>query len=106
MDELSIDVRVHHAWDLPVVTLDLGVSIGGSVFRQTFDTPGTAKDRVSGAPHIAAGVGIAADAGRGFYPLIEVEAETYVYRFQAPDAAARWTPAAAVRFSAGLGKHW
>lgn len=48
VDELGIDLRLYHAWDLPIVTVDLGVSLGASLFRQTFHTPGFARDRQTG----------------------------------------------------------
>lgn len=106
VDELGIDLRLYRAWDLPVVTVDLGVSLGASLFRQTFHAPGVARDRQTGAPSVAVSLGLSTDLGRGFYPLLEVAAQTYLYRFENGDGAAGLTPAAALRFNAGLGKHW
>jgi Caspase domain len=106
VDELGIDVRLYRAWDLPIVTVDLGVSLGASLFRQTFHTSGVARDRQTGAPSVAVGLGLSTDLGRGFYPVLQASAQTYLYRFEDSAAKDAWTPAAAVRFDAGLGKHW
>jgi hypothetical protein len=106
VDELGFDVRLSHAWDLPVVTVDLGLAPGVSIFRQTFDSPGLARARLTAAPNIAAGVGLSADLGEGFSAMLESAAQTYVYRFEREDGTSRWTPSAALRVSAGFGKHW
>ena len=107
VDEVGVDVWLYRAWDLPFMTVDVGVSFGASLLRQTLRTPGVARDRSSGAPSIAVGLGLSTELGRGFYPLVEVAAQTYLYRFEVQsNGAATWTPSPALRLNAGLGKHW
>jgi hypothetical protein len=106
VDEVGGDVRASHAWDLPVVTVDLGVALGASIFRQVFDTEGVAPTRVTAAPSISASGGLSADLGGGFSAMSEVAAQTYLYRFERSDGSSALLPAAAMRVSAGFGKHW
>jgi len=50
-------------------------------------------------------IGLNADLGGGFYPLLEVGAQACLYRFEETNRATSLAPTAAVRASLGLGKH-
>jgi len=106
VDELGIDVRLSHAWDLPMVTVDVGIAPGFAIFHQTFDAPGATRARLTAAPNIAASVGASVDLGGGFAALLETSAQTYLYRFARSDGSSPLTPSAALRVSAGVSKHW
>lgn len=107
-DELDLSVRLAHAWDLPVVSIDLGVGAGAAVLRESFTTRGVAPDRISVAGHLGAGLGLTFDLPRGFYVLGEVAAETYFFRQRdpAPGASSSMAAAFTVRPLAGLGKRF
>jgi hypothetical protein len=60
-DQLDAELGLAHAWDLPVVTLDLGVSIGAGMLHQSFETRGIAPDRASLMAQLGAGVGLSID---------------------------------------------
>ncbi len=107
-DEADLELRVGHAWDLPVVTAELSVAAGASMLRRTFATEGMAPSRLSGAVHVAAGLGLSAELGNGFYVATDLDAQTYIFREQSSSGdrptsvATRFT----LRGSLGLGKHF
>ncbi|APR78998.1 Serine/threonine protein kinase [Minicystis rosea] len=104
-DELDLSVRVAHAWDLPIVSLDLGVSAGAALLHESFTTRGLAPPRTSFAGHVGAGLGVSVDLPIGFYLLGEVAAETYFFRQQDSDTnTSAITTAFAVRPLGGWGR--
>jgi hypothetical protein len=104
-NEAGADIRIAHAWDLPVVTVDLGLSLGGALLRQTFDGAGNASPRNSFAGRSAVSLGIALALGAGFELSAESAAETYLFRLQT-GASASLTPSLAYRQRIGLVKLW
>jgi hypothetical protein len=101
------DVRLAHTWDLPVVSLDIGLSVGGSWLRQTFSTPGFAPARDSFALRTGIGAAATIDVTAEFYVLADAVAETYVFKLK--DSASRstaFTPSLAFRHHLGIGKQW
>jgi len=106
-NEYGGDVRFAHTWDLPFLSVDIGLTMGGSWLRQTFTTAGVAPPRDTIAARSSVGVGAAADLGAGFYVLGDAAAETYL--FQLEDSARRTstlTPSLSLRSHLGFGKHW
>ena len=80
-DTSDWDVMLHSelTWDLPVVSLSLGVDAGVAVLHQSFETQGLAPSRttVGGAAGVNAGLGIALGYGLGFF--LESGADIYVF---------------------------
>src|SRR5262249_42034647 len=66
LGELSGSLRLAHAWDLPIVTVEVAVLAGGGVLRQTFTTPGIAPERLSVTGIVGAGAGLARELPYGF----------------------------------------
>lgn len=80
-DALDLHVRLTHAWDLPRVTLDLGVAGGAELLREGFhDTRATADDRYSAAGHLDVTAGAEVDVGRGVYLSADVAAQSHFLR--------------------------
>jgi Caspase domain len=104
-NEAGGDLRFAHAWDLPVVTVDLGLSVGGSWLRQTFEAAGNAPARDSFAARSAVNLGLAVELGGGFELTAESAAETYLFRLQTATSSSL-TPSLAYRQRVGLAKHW
>jgi hypothetical protein len=104
-DELGLDVRLSHAWDLPVVTFGLGVDLGLTVMRQRFETRGLAPDRTTLAGSFSAVAVAKVDLPRGFYVGVEAAAQTYVFEQKRADSAAgELLPSVAARLRLGVGK--
>ncbi|HUQ07437.1 MAG TPA: caspase family protein [Kofleriaceae bacterium] len=91
---LALDVRVAKAWDVHRVTLDVGVTVGGELLRETFTTRGEAPPRTSGALHIDAGLGTLVPFTARFFLTSEIAAQTHLFTLEdrsgARDLAARF----------------
>ncbi|WP_437925675.1 caspase family protein [Sorangium sp. So ce291] len=103
-DDLGLDVRLSHAWDLPVITLGVGVDVGLAVMRQRFETQGYAPDRHGLAGAFGAGAGANVDLLGGFYLGIEAAAQTYVFKQRrAGGDEGEIAPSVAARLRVGVG---
>ena len=102
--ELGAQVMVAHTWDLPVISVAAGVSLGASVLHQSFASQGVAPDRNSLAGHVGASAGVGYDLPRGFYLLADVTAASYLFRRQDTAGRESVSGALAVRASLALGK--
>ena len=100
-DEADAGVRFSHAWDLPWLTVDLGVELGGALIQQSFETRGVAPDNLTAAGRIGAGLGARRDLARGWYASLELGGESYL--FKAEESTASGAGAGpATRFSGAL----
>jgi len=103
-NEIGAHLTLAHAWDLPVVTVGVGVTLGASLLRQTFTVAGIAPDRNSLAGQVGASLGVEYDLPRGFYLLSDASAESYVFRRQDPDGRVGLAAAFAIRGTLAVGK--
>jgi len=71
------EARLYHAWDLPALSLRLGLGGGVNVFTQRFEAPGQAPSRTSAAPFVALGAGAELGFAYGLYTSLDVSAETH-----------------------------
>jgi hypothetical protein len=78
-DQLGGELRAAHTWDLPVVSVDLGLALGGWILRQTFDTAGVAPSTVTPAGSLALDLGAHVDLVRGFALFSDSALLSYVY---------------------------
>jgi hypothetical protein len=101
------DVRVHHAWDLSLLTFELGLGGGLSLFTQDFETRGVAPNRKTLIPFVALGGGALFDIWNATYLTLDAAAETHFMRLR-PDSAspAKLSPQFALRISLGAGYHF
>jgi hypothetical protein len=106
-DAFDAELRVMHAWDLPVVTIDLGLALGGGVLRQTFETAGAAPARTSPTGMVALLLGLRLDLGAGFSLLAESGFVSALYG-QRDEATASTSlgPFFTFRQAFGLAKVW
>ncbi len=104
--EVGGELRAVHTWDLPVVSVDLGLSLGGWLLHQSFATTGVAPSRSSGAGTLGLGLGLHVDLGAGFSLLEETALETYVYSQERADGTTSLGPYPALRQTFGVGKVW
>jgi hypothetical protein len=105
--ELGGGLRVAHAWDFPVVTLEAGLALGAAWLRQSFSTSGRAPTRDSAAFRTTLGPAASFELGAGFYLVTDVAAEIYVLRvYDAAAHSSRVAPSVTVRAGVGLGKNW
>ncbi|WP_437658471.1 caspase family protein [Sorangium sp. So ce1182] len=103
-DDLGLDVRMSRAWDLPVITVGVGVEVGLAVMRQRFETLGRAPDRHGLAGAFGAGAGVNVDLVKGVYLGVEGAAQTYVFKQQRVGSEeGEVAPSLAARLRVGLG---
>lgn len=106
--EAGVTVQASRVWDFPFVSVGVGVSLGGAMVRQSFDTAGQAPDRILAAPNLAAHLGALIDLRAGFYAGADVAARTYFFRQQQANGTARGATTA--NFTVGtnltIGKRW
>jgi hypothetical protein len=107
-DELDIELRAMLAWDLPVVTVEVGLVAGAGLLRQRFASAGRAPGRWAGAGNVGATAGIQRQFGRGFYLHADLAGQTYVLRQQAStsDRATSLISALVLRTALGAGRRW
>jgi hypothetical protein len=99
-------VAVAHAFDLPYVTIELGVVVGGALLHQRFVTAGVAPPRTSGAFAVGATGALSFDLPRGFYLFGLAAAETYFLNRVARDGSTTFGPAFTIASSFGLGRRF
>ncbi len=76
---LTLDLRVSKAWDVSRVAVDLGVTVGGEILDERFESRGTAPARTSPAAHVDAGVGALLTLAQRFFVSGEVAAQTHFF---------------------------
>jgi hypothetical protein len=81
-DELSLALSARRVYDLPPVSVGLGVSAGVDWLHQSFETDGLAPARDSAAGQVGALVHLDWDLAAGVYLLAELSGELLVFRQQ------------------------
>lgn len=106
-EALDGELRLTHAWDLPLVTVDVGLALGGGVLRQRFETSGSAPARTTPAGTVALLIDLRLDLTAGFSLLAESAfvSEVHAQRDEAT-ATTSLGPYFAFRQAFGLGKVW
>lgn len=104
----DLDLRVYHAWDLSLLTLELGLGGGLTLFTQDFDSRGLAPSRQTLTPFVALGGGALWDLSwQGMYTGLDLSAETHFMRLR-QDALSptKHTAQFALRGSWSVGRHF
>lgn len=78
----DLDARVHRAWDLGLLSVELGLGGGTSLFTQSFEVRGTAPARQSLVPFLMVGGTASVDIKHGVYASLDVAAETHFVAVQ------------------------
>ncbi len=105
-DEFDLDLSAAHVFDIPLVSIGLGVAGGVSYFRQTFVSDGLAPPRNTIAGHLGALLSLGWDLRRGWYVLTDVVGQVYVIRTQREDGSPSQGASFTVRPFVGLGKRF
>ena len=107
-DELDIDTIVSHVFDVPVVSIGVGVGGGLSWLRQTFETRGVAPPRNTLAGHVDIVLAFLWDLPRGFYIETTIAGQVYLLRQQRANDArdVSIAPVVTARPFVGVGKRF
>jgi hypothetical protein len=103
LDEYDLEVAAAHVWDLHILSLQAGVTAGGSLLVQRFLTAGIAPRRSTAALQLSPFVGAIADLSQTNYLYLNALAATYLFRNLDENGNARFSPSFAVRLSFGFG---
>jgi Caspase domain len=103
--ELGAELRVSHAWDLRWLTVELGASLGASLFVQDFETRGLAPTRRSAALRGAASCTLVRTLRGPLYVLGELSGAGYVLPLREEEHD-RWRAALALAGRLALGVSW
>jgi hypothetical protein len=103
----DLDLRVHRAWDLGPLAIELGLGGGVTLFRQHFELEGEAPNRSSLVPFVSIAVGAALSLAAGFYLDLDVAGETHFLALErTPASPADHSARFAVRTSLSVGKYF
>lgn len=104
-DQFDLDLTVLHAFDLPVVTVGVGLAGGPTLIRQHFETPRRAPTNLTVGGHVDAVLALSWDLPRGVYLQSDVSAQAQVFRARTSDGGdLRLAPV--LRGAFGLGKRF
>ena len=106
-NEFDLTLVAQHAWDLPVLTLGLGLGGGAALVTQSFETDGVAPGRTGVNPLVVITGSANADVGGGFYAGAELRGETHFISLQRTSQSdPELDVAFAVRGSLALGHYF
>ena len=104
LDQYDAELSATHVWDAGLLSVQFGLTVGGSFLRQSFSTQGAAPKRTTGALQLAPSIGITRDVGQRTYVYLLGSASTYLLRTQDPSTArSSFGPSFAVRTAIGVG---
>lgn len=104
IDNWDLTVRSAYAWDLSMVTLELGANLGATLFDQHFKTEGKAPRRTTFGAMLGLDFGLSIDLGRGVFLFSESGAETHYFLLRQSDGSDSLQASIAFRERVGLGK--
>lgn len=107
VEAFTAALRVAHTWDLPIVSLDVGASLGAVYHHQSFESAGDAPSRAT--PGALSGIDAAAslEIGGGLALFAESGMETHLFRVEQTDTRdARIEASWAFVQRVGLSKVW
>jgi hypothetical protein len=106
-NEYDLTLVAQHAWDLPAVTLGLGLGGGAALVTQSFETRGVAPGRTGVSPMAMIAASANTDVGSGFYAGAELRGETHFISLQRTSSSdPELDVAFAVRGSLALGHYF
>jgi Caspase domain len=104
VDQYDLELSAAHVRDLRVISLELGLTVGGSLLTQRFRTQGIAPRRTTAALQLSPLVGITRDVGERGYLFLLGSASTYLLRSESSTTSrASFGPSFALRIALGAG---
>jgi len=104
-DHYDLDLALTRSFDLPIVSVSLGLGGGVDLLRQTFETRGIAPPRTTFGGHGTALLDLRWDLPRGLFVMATTAAQVLIFaRQRGNDASSTTTAAPVLHFRLGLGK--
>jgi hypothetical protein len=106
-NQVDAEVRAAYVWDLSFVSLEVGLTVGGTWLQQTFNTNGLAPPRSTLALQISPDVAVSRELGERAYLFLELAAATYLYQMQdSATGQSHFGPSFSGRLTLGVGWRW
>jgi hypothetical protein len=102
VDQYDLELSAAYVRDLEVVSIQLGLTVGGSMLVQHFRTQGVAPSRTSGALQLSPMAGVARELGARTYVYLVGSASTYLFSSETISGSS-FGPSFALRVSIGAG---
>ena len=102
-DLVAAELELAKAWDVSRFTVDVGVTAGGELLLERFESRGTAPSRTSGAGFVGASAGLAYALGPRLHAGTEVAAQTHFFSVEEQSGARSLATRFALRIAIGLG---
>lgn len=106
VNEVGGELRALHGWDLPMVSAELGLALGGWLLHQSFESRGVAPSRSTPAASLGPLLGLRVDLGAGLSAIAESTLLTLLYAQHDGAGPSSLGPHVAFRQSFGLAKAW
>jgi len=104
VDQYDAELSLAYVRDLSVVSLSFGVTAGGAILVQRFQTSGSAPSRTTAALQLSPTVGVTRELGERGYLFLLGSASTYLMKSQDPvTSESSFGPSFALRMSLGAG---
>jgi hypothetical protein len=104
VDQVDLELSATRVWDLRAISIQLGLTAGGSLLVQTFRTQGVAPRRTTAAVQLSPMVGLTHDVGNRAYLFLTGSASTYLFRTESSRTSeSTFGPSFALRTELGVG---
>ncbi len=102
-DLLAVELELAKAWDLSRFTVDVGVTGGGELLLERFDTRGTAPSRTSGGGFVGASAGLAYALAPRIHLGTELAAQTHFFSVEEQSGSRSLATRFVLRIALGIG---
>jgi len=103
VDQFDLELSAVHVWDMRAFSLEVGVTAGGSLLLQHFQTQGIAPRRTTAALQLSPTVGVTHELGARGYLFLLGAGSTYLFRSEDATGSSSLKPSFALRVSFGAG---
>lgn len=104
LDQFDLELTAAHVWDLGPASVELGLTVGGSLLLQRFRTQGAAPRRATAALQLSPMVGLSRDLGERAYGFATLSGATWLFRSESQATGqAAFGASFAPRVALGLG---
>jgi hypothetical protein len=104
VDQYDVELSAVHVRDLRVVSIELGITVGGSLLVQHFRTGGVAPRRTTAALQLSPMAGISRDVAERGYVFLLCSASTYLLRSEDSATSRKsFGPSFALQLALGAG---
>src|SRR5262249_400008 len=102
VDQYDLELSAAYVRDLDVISVELGLTVGGALLVPRFKTQGTAPNRPSAALQLSPTIGITRELGARSYVFLLGSASTYLLNSESLSGES-FGPSFAIRLSIGAG---